>query len=94
MAYDWKTMPSPRRLAWTLMPCAESKSTVPPSVTRPSVGRSRPATARRVVVFPQPEGPSRVNSSPACTSKSTPPTAYTRVPWPDERLEERLVVSS
>jgi hypothetical protein len=31
---------------------------------RPSVGCSNPATSRRVVVLPQPEGPSRAKNSP------------------------------
>ena len=30
----------------------------PPSVMRPDVGSSSPATIRSVVVFPHPEGPS------------------------------------
>ena len=42
---------------------------------RPPVGCSSPATQRKVVVLPQPEGPSRTTISPAGTSKLTPSTA-------------------
>src|SRR3954451_10078714 len=38
-----------------------------PSSTWPSVGFSRPATMRSVVVLPQPEGPSRAKNDPAGT---------------------------
>jgi hypothetical protein len=34
-------------------------------ITRPDVGSSSPATIRRVVVLPQPEGPSRAKNDPA-----------------------------
>src|SRR5215218_8936514 len=44
---------------------------------RPALGCSNPATSRRVVVLPQPEGPSRENSSPPCTCRSMPSTAVT-----------------
>ena len=42
---------------------------------RPSLGSSRPAIMRKVVVLPQPEGPSSVTSVPASTVKLTPATA-------------------
>src|SRR5262245_43238746 len=41
----------------------------------PAVGYSRPAIMRRVVVLPQPEGPSRHTTSPASTLRSTRSTA-------------------
>ena len=41
----------------------------------PAVGCSRPATQRKVVVLPQPEGPSSTTISPAGTAKLTPSTA-------------------
>src|SRR5215510_678653 len=41
----------------------------------PPLGYSRPAIMRRVVVLPQPEGPSRQTTSPAATSRSTWSTA-------------------
>lgn len=39
------------------MPSAASYTTVSPMVMRPSVGVSKPAIIRSVVVLPQPEGP-------------------------------------
>ena len=41
----------------------------------PLAGCSRPAMARKVVVLPQPDGPSRVTCSPRSTVKLTPLTA-------------------
>ena len=41
----------------------------------PSVGRSKPAIIRRVVVFPQPEGPRKVTNSPFLTSRLKSETA-------------------
>ena len=46
----------------------------------PLVGFSRPATHRRQVVFPQPEGPTRVTNSSSPMSRLIPSTA-TSVPW-------------
>ncbi len=43
----------------------------------PALGFSSPATARSVVVLPQPEGPSSVSCWPAATVKLTGPTAAT-----------------
>ena len=37
----------------------------------PAVGSTKPATMRRVVVLPQPEGPSRTRNSPSATSSDT-----------------------
>src|SRR5262245_39499385 len=37
----------------------------PPSRMRPEVGNSRPAIMRKVVVLPQPEGPSRQKKEPS-----------------------------
>jgi len=37
---------------------------------RPSLGSSRPAIMRKVVVLPQPEGPSSVTSARASTVKA------------------------
>jgi hypothetical protein len=47
----------------------------PSMVMRPSLGCSSPAMARKVVVLPQPDGPSRVTCSPRPTVKLTPFTA-------------------
>src|SRR5262249_42385854 len=46
----------------------------------PERGFSSPAIERNVVVLPQPEGPSRVNSFPSGTSKLTSCTALTASP--------------
>jgi len=43
----------------------------------PPSGSSNPAAKRRVVVLPQPEGPSRVKISPGKIEKLTPSTALT-----------------
>ncbi len=75
IAYDWKTMPSPRLLAGTLTRRLPSNSTVSLRRMTPASGRSRPATDRSVVVLPQPDGPSSVNRAPSWTSKLTPSTA-------------------
>ena len=43
--------------------------------TRPSVGRSNPASSRRAVVLPQPDGPSRASNSPGSSARSSPASA-------------------
>src|SRR6267378_392449 len=43
--------------------------------TSPASGATKPATVRRVVVLPQPEGPRRVKNSPGATSSDTPSSA-------------------
>src|SRR5215218_3366004 len=50
-----------------------------PMRIRPWVGSSSPATMRRVVVFPQPEGPSRAKNEPSGTVSERSRTA-TNVP--------------
>src|SRR5476649_2536137 len=57
------------------MPRAGADTTRPAMLITPSVGCSRPATQRKVVVLPQPEGPSSTTISPAGTAKLTPSTA-------------------
>ena len=42
------------------MPFSLSNTVTPPIVILPSVGVSRPAIIRRVVVLPQPDGPNKV----------------------------------
>src|SRR5215472_8022001 len=49
----------------------------PSSRILPSVGRSKPAMSRSVVVLPQPEGPSSEKNSPASIETSIPSTAIT-----------------
>src|SRR5689334_17328067 len=39
--------------------------------TRPWVGCSKPAMTRRLVVLPQPDGPSRLRNSPGSIARST-----------------------
>ena len=63
------------RAASTSTPRPGSQTTRSPIEMRPPVGCSSPATQRKVVVLPQPEGPSRTTISPAGTSKLTPSTA-------------------
>src|SRR5215470_17271653 len=49
----------------------------PSSRIFPSVGRSKPAIRRNVVVLPHPEGPSSEKNSPASIETSIPSTAAT-----------------
>src|SRR5262245_58353755 len=44
---------------------------LPSSNTCPADGDSKPAIRRRLVVLPQPDGPSKVKNSPGATSRST-----------------------
>src|SRR5215208_3535450 len=46
--------------------------------TLPESGRSSPAMTRRMVVFPEPDAPSRTSASPSATSKET--SSSTRTP--------------
>src|SRR6266566_2983185 len=57
------------------MPRPGDDTTRPPILISPEVACSRPATQRKVVVLPQPEGPSSTTISPAGTAKLTPSTA-------------------
>ncbi len=43
----------------------------PPTMTLPEVGSLKPAIIRRVVVLPQPEGPSSEKNSPCLIDSST-----------------------
>src|SRR5437667_2675805 len=45
--------------------------------TSPVIGSRNPAMMLRVVVLPEPLGPSRVRNSPACTARFTSRTATT-----------------
>src|SRR5215470_7115469 len=49
----------------------------PSSMISPAVGDSKPAIIRRVVVLPEPLGPSSVRNSPGATVRETPSTAIT-----------------
>ena len=83
-------MPMSRSRGLTSMPRSGSDTTRSPIEMRPPVGCSRPATQRKVVVLPQPEGPSRTTISPAGTSKLTPSTAALARREPlDQVLDEK-----
>src|SRR5476651_751817 len=68
-------MPMSRSRGGSRMPCAGDDTTRPAMLMVPAVGCSSPATQRKVVVLPQPEGPSSTTISPAGTLKLTPSTA-------------------
>src|SRR5260221_7193525 len=70
-------MPSLRRSGGTNSPADASLTTRPPITIEPVSLRSSPATMRKVVVLPQPDGPSRVTNSPCSTERSMPSTAFT-----------------
>ena len=73
-------MPKLRLFGATKMRLADEYMTLPATSISPEVGRSSPAIERSVVVLPQPEGPSSVNSLPSGTSKLTSCAALTTVP--------------
>src|SRR6266480_3994778 len=68
-------MPMSRRRGGSRMPCAGDETTRPAMLMVPLVGCSSPAMQRKVVVLPQPDGPSRTTISPAGTAKLTPSIA-------------------
>src|SRR5713226_9172435 len=74
---SWKTIAMSRC-------CGGSAVTsVSPNQMRPAVGVSRPAIIRRVVVLPQPEGPTKVKNSRSPISSDRSRTAWTsRLPRP------------
>src|SRR5437764_9270411 len=74
-AYDWNTMPMLRGRRGTCPPRAGAATSSPPIEIVPAVGCSRPAMQRKVVVLPQPDGPSSTTISPAATRKLTSSTA-------------------
>lgn len=70
-AYPWNTMPTLRLCTGTLV------TSRAPNDTRPEVGAMKPAIIRKVVVLPQPLGPSSASSSPSRMSSDTSSTATT-----------------
>src|SRR3981081_2750265 len=68
-------MPRSRNRGGTRMSRAGADTTRPAMLMDPSVGCSSPATQRKVVVLPQPEGPSKTTISPAGTAMLRPSTA-------------------
>src|SRR6202035_3878917 len=83
-------MPRSRERGGTRMPRPGDDTILPPIEISPSVGCSRPATQRNVVVLPQPDGPSSTTISPAGTAKLTPSMAGR----PTENCLRRSVTSS
>src|SRR6184192_1424343 len=83
-------MPMSRSRGGTSMPRAGDDTRCPAMLISPEVGCSRPATQRKVVVLPQPEGPRRTTISPAGTAKLTPSMAGR----PIENCLRRSVTSS
>ena len=69
-------MPMSRSRGLTIRPRSGSDTTRPPIEMRPPVGCSRPATQRKVVVLPQPDGPSSTRNSPSSTESDTSRTAW------------------
>src|SRR5947199_9441520 len=83
-------MPMSRSRGGTRMPRAGDDTRRPAMLISPEVGCSRPATQRKVVVLPQPDGPSRTTISPAGTANLTPSMAGR----PIENCLRRSVTSS
>ena len=54
---------------------------LPLIVIFPLEGLMKPVIARRVVVFPQPDGPSRVKNSPSGISRDTSFSAWKSPKW-------------
>src|SRR5712692_2485854 len=65
------------------------ETSCPPSRMRPSVGSSRPAIIRRVVVLPQPDGPSITKKAPSSIAKLESLTA-TKSPKALRRFSMRI----
>src|SRR3954464_7024086 len=82
-------MPSPRTSAGTSMPRARSKTMRSPMRMLPPLGSSSPAIMRKVVVLPQPEGPSSVSNSPSAAVSVAPSTAA-KAPKLFERLSSAM----
>ena len=70
-------MPRFRLCAGTSTFSVALEMSLSPTWTSPPSGVSKPAMMFKVVVLPQPLGPSRVSSLPLGTSKETPSTAVT-----------------
>src|SRR5260370_12625617 len=83
-------MPRSRNRGVTRIPRSGDETACPAMLISPDVGCSSPATQRKVVVLPQPDGPSRTTISPAGTEKLTPSMAGR----PIENCLRRSVTSS
>ena len=92
-APSWKTYPVWRSCGSRNRFDAESNQVSPPNRTTPRSGRSSPATLRRTVVLPEPDGPNRTRMSPApmATSRRVvgvidpPPVRASAAPVPKPR---------
>ena len=72
----WKTLPTTRASPSNSHSSMGTPATrTDPSATPAYIAGTRPFTMRASVVFPQPEGPVTTTTSPACTTRSMPPTA-------------------
>ncbi len=65
----------PRFSGGTKTPSRVESMTRPPTVMVPALSDSRPEIMRKVVVLPQPEGPSRQVNEPSGISRSRSSTA-------------------
>src|ERR1051325_10536641 len=79
-------MPKPRRSGGRLVMSVPWNSIEPPS------GFSRPAIMRKVVVLPQPDGPSSPKNSPWLTSRDTSATARVEPKVRERFLSERKAI--
>src|SRR6266568_206132 len=62
--------------------------------TVPDVGSSRPAIRRRVVVLPQPDGPTRTSNSFSSTVRLALSTARMLSPWGPEKSFVRFSMTT
>jgi hypothetical protein len=69
---DWKMNPTDVRRSRIRSGSDIDVTSLSPTRTRPSSGRSRPPTMLSSVVFPDPDRPRSATSWPACTVKETP----------------------
>ena len=73
----WKTKPTLRPRKEVLASDRMREKSSPSTVHSPPSRSSTPAMTEMSVVFPQPEGPTSMSSSPERTSMSTPRRAFT-----------------
>src|SRR6478672_6213368 len=64
-------MPTRRSSGGTSTLVAVSSHTASPQLIRPRPGRTRPASARSVVVLPAPDGPASATQRPGSTASDT-----------------------
>jgi hypothetical protein len=81
-------------IATSRAPGSSAVMSLPFMRTVPASACSSPARMRKVVVFPEPEGPKSEKNSPGLTSRSMPPSAVT-APWrltmPERQTEAALI---